>query len=139
MDGSDALNVHAQNHASAHSLAAARGLRVGDFVEGINGEPLAFMAPARRRVIAHSRSLHMEVHVVGRAAQYPMQGQGAVLHGRVSALYASYFQRDPRFDDSHFRAVTGLASHPADTAYLRRLIDFCVDEGFLPTASAMAT
>ena len=60
------------------------------------------------------------------------------LHGRVSALYASYFQRDPRFDDSHFRAVTGLASHPADSAYLRRLIDFCVSEGFLPTASVLA-
>jgi len=60
------------------------------------------------------------------------------LHGRVSALYASYFQRDPRFDDSNLRRVTGLASRPADAAYLERLIGYCVEEGFLPTASVMA-
>jgi len=60
------------------------------------------------------------------------------LHGRVSALYASYFQRDPRFDDMHFREVTGIASPPADEAYLRRLIDFCIAEGFLPTAATSA-
>ena len=60
------------------------------------------------------------------------------LHGRVSALYASYFQRDPRFDDSRFRALTGIESGPADEAYLRRLIDFCTEEGFLPAAGVLA-
>ncbi len=59
------------------------------------------------------------------------------LHGRVSALYASYFQRDPRFDDTHFREVTGIMSPPADQHYLRRLIEFCIAEGFLPTARAL--
>lgn len=60
------------------------------------------------------------------------------LNSRVSALYASYFQRDPRFDDSNFRALTGIASCPADRAYLGRLIDFCIAEGFLPAAPVMA-
>ncbi|WP_226661659.1 SDR family oxidoreductase [Alteriqipengyuania lutimaris] len=60
------------------------------------------------------------------------------LHGRVSALYASYFQRDPRFDDSRFRAVTGIESGPADEAYLHRLIAFCAAEGFLPAAEVLA-
>jgi len=53
------------------------------------------------------------------------------LHSRVSALYASYFQRDPRFDDRRFRALTGIEPGPADKAYLSRLIGFCVDQGFL--------
>lgn len=53
------------------------------------------------------------------------------LHRRVSALYASYFQRDPRFDDSRFRALTGIEAGPADQAYLSRLIAFCIAEGFL--------
>ena len=60
------------------------------------------------------------------------------LHGRVSALYASYFQRDPRFDDTRFRDITGIASPAADAHYLRRLIDFCIAEGFLPTAKELA-
>lgn len=53
------------------------------------------------------------------------------LHGRVSSLYASYFQRNPRFDDSRFRALTGIESPPADRAWLSRLIDFCIAERFL--------
>ncbi|MBB3033590.1 SDR family oxidoreductase [Alteriqipengyuania lutimaris] len=60
------------------------------------------------------------------------------LNSRVSALYASYFQRDPRFDDRNFRALTGMASRPADRAYLNRLIDFCIAEGFLPAAPVLA-
>ena len=60
------------------------------------------------------------------------------LNSRVSALYASYFQRDPRFDDRTFRHITGIQSPPADRAYLFRLIDFCIAEGFLPAAPVMA-
>lgn len=56
------------------------------------------------------------------------------LYGRVAGLYASYFQRDPRFDDSRFRAVTGLACPPTGFAYLQRLIDHCIEAGFLPPA-----
>ena len=60
------------------------------------------------------------------------------LHGRVSALYASYFQRSPQFDDRRFREITGLASGPADRTYLSRLIDFCIEEDFLPAAPVAA-
>lgn len=54
------------------------------------------------------------------------------LYARVAGLYSSYFQRDPRFDDCRFRAVTGLACPPTGFDYLRRLIDYCIAVGFLP-------
>ncbi len=53
------------------------------------------------------------------------------LYSRVAGLYSSYFQRDPRFDDTRFRAVTGLACPPTGAAYLKRLIDYCISVGFL--------
>lgn len=56
------------------------------------------------------------------------------LYARVAGLYSSYFQRDPRFDDRRFRAVTGLACPPTGFEYLRRLIDYCIAVGFLPGA-----
>ena len=56
------------------------------------------------------------------------------LYARMAGLYASYFQRDPRFDDARFRAVTGLACPPTGFDYLKRLIDYCVAVGFLSPA-----
>lgn len=53
------------------------------------------------------------------------------LYTRIAGLYASYFQRDPRFDDREFRALTGMQSRATDAAYLRLLIDYCIDHGFL--------
>lgn len=53
------------------------------------------------------------------------------LYARVAGLYSSYFQRDPRFDDRRFRAVTGLTCPETGPAYLRRLIDYCIAVGFL--------
>ena len=53
------------------------------------------------------------------------------LYARVAGLYSSYFQRNPRFDDSRFRAVTGLHCPPTGAAYLKRLIDYCISAGFL--------
>ncbi len=58
------------------------------------------------------------------------------LYGRIAGLYASYFQRNPRFDDSEFRALTGLQSRPTDADYLRTLIDYCIGAGFLSGAAA---
>lgn len=57
------------------------------------------------------------------------------LFGRVTGLYGSYFQRSPRFDDARFRALTGLACPPTDSAFVRRLIDHCIAAGFLPGAT----
>ncbi|GMM93428.1 SDR family oxidoreductase [Qipengyuania sp. MTN3-11] len=56
------------------------------------------------------------------------------LYRRTAGLYAAYFQRDPRFDDSTSRAITGCACPPTGPTYVRRLIDYCIREGFLPAA-----
>lgn len=53
------------------------------------------------------------------------------LFRRIAGLYASYFQRDPRFDDAAFRALTGHACPSLGEAYIRRLIDHCIAVGFL--------
>ena len=53
------------------------------------------------------------------------------LFRRVAGLYASYFQRDPHFDDTELRAVTGLACPETGPAYVGRLIDYCIAAGFL--------
>lgn len=53
------------------------------------------------------------------------------LFKRVAGLYASYFQRDPHFDDSAFRALTGMRCPETGEAYIRRLIDHCIAVGFL--------
>lgn len=50
---------------------------------------------------------------------------------RVAGLYASYFQRDPRFDDTQFRQVTGLTCPQTGEPYIGRLIDYCIATGFL--------
>lgn len=54
------------------------------------------------------------------------------LFRRIAGLYASYFQRDPRFDDTAFRSLTGRACPPTGEAYIRHLIDHCIAVGFLP-------
>lgn len=61
------------------------------------------------------------------------------LYARVAGLYSSYFQRDPRFDDRRFRAVTGLACPETGFAYLQRLIDYCVAVGFLKGGADQAS
>lgn len=56
------------------------------------------------------------------------------LFRRVAGLYASYFQRDPRFEDTSFAALTGLSCPPTGEAYVERLIDYCIAKGFLNRA-----
>ncbi len=53
------------------------------------------------------------------------------LYARIAGLYSSYFQRDPRFDDHRFQALTGLRCPTTGSTFLKRLIDYCVDRGFL--------
>lgn len=53
------------------------------------------------------------------------------LYKRVAGLYSAYFQRDPQFDDSAFRALTGTVCPPTGEPYIRRLIDHCIAVGFL--------
>lgn len=60
------------------------------------------------------------------------------LHGRIASLYASYFQRNPSFDDSGFRAFTGRTCPPTGPGFLCRLIDYCIGVGFLEPERSMA-
>ena len=53
------------------------------------------------------------------------------LYARIAGLYASYFQRNPRFDDSTFRALCGFGCPETGEAFIRRLIDYCIASGFL--------
>ncbi len=53
------------------------------------------------------------------------------LYKRVAGLYASYFQRDPLFDDREAQAATGLVCPETGPDYLKRLIDYCISVGFL--------
>ena len=53
------------------------------------------------------------------------------LYRRVAGLYAAYFQRDPQFDDTAFRALAGRGCPPTGDPYIRRLIDHCIEVGFL--------
>lgn len=53
------------------------------------------------------------------------------LHAAVAAMYASYFQRSPRFDDRAMRALSGRTCPPTDPAFLRRLIRYCIKARFL--------
>ena len=56
------------------------------------------------------------------------------LFKRVAGLYASYFQRDPHFDDAAFRAFAGEPCPETGEAFISRLIDYCIADGFLPEA-----
>ncbi|MXP14964.1 sugar nucleotide-binding protein [Altererythrobacter confluentis] len=53
------------------------------------------------------------------------------LFRRVAGLYASYFQRDPHFDDREAQGVAGRICPPTGPEYLYRLIQFCIEAGFL--------
>jgi len=60
------------------------------------------------------------------------------LYKRVAGLYASYFQRDPQFDDREAQAVTGFVCPETGPEYLKRLIDYCIAAGFLKGAEVPA-
>ena len=60
------------------------------------------------------------------------------LYKRVAGLYASYFQRNPQFDDRAAQEMTGLVCPPTGPEYLHQLIQYCVDVGFLAGAEIAA-
>lgn len=53
---------------------------------------------------------------------------------KMLATFGTYLQRDPRFDDANFRAITGLTCPPTGEAYLLRLISYAIEAGYLPAA-----
>ena len=90
--------------------------------------PVVMFAAAIRASPQFTAPLLVSPHDFDLAALPPLERR---LYSRVAGLYSSYFQRDPRFEDSRFRAVTGLACPPTGAAYLNRLIDYCISVGFL--------
>lgn len=56
------------------------------------------------------------------------------LYRRTASLYASYFERDPRFATANLAALSGRVCPPVDAAALERMIGFCIERGFLKAA-----
>lgn len=109
---------------AAYHLVSGGPVSVGDFAEAI-GSFQQFDAP----VLADAEGFDP-------SGLPPMERR---LFKRVAGLYAAYFQRDPRFDDAKLRAVTGLQSSPLDQAMLRKLIQYCIDVGFLKAPELQRT
>ena len=51
------------------------------------------------------------------------------LDRQVTSFYASYLQRDPRFQDANLRALSGRTCPRPDQAFLQRLIDYGIATG----------
>ncbi len=58
---------------------------------------------------------------------------------RVAGVYATYFQRNPRFVTAQLAALGGPACAPTDAAFLHRLMGWAVEAGFLPGEDAQRT
>ena len=103
------FHLCAQSPLPAAELAHAVS-RVSHFPDPVPVNPecldLAGLPPAERRVIA-----------------------------RMWETFGSYLSRDPRFDDSRFRALTGLCCPPTDSAWIDRLVAYAIDSGYLPPPS----
>ena len=54
------------------------------------------------------------------------------MHRAVAGAYGSYFQHDPRFADTQFRALTGMSPPPSGARWLAQLMDFAITKGLLP-------
>ena len=100
-------------------LVSGAPLPVGDFADCIATYP-QFAAP---ELVPPERFDPSELHARERR-----------LYRRAAGLYASYFQRDPRFEDANLRELTGAPCPPTGKPYIHRLIDYCIREGFLPVA-----
>ncbi|KLI64412.1 SDR family oxidoreductase [Aurantiacibacter marinus] len=55
-----------------------------------------------------------------------------MLAERMLGTFGAYFTRDPRFSDAELREVTGLSCPPTDSAWLDRLIQYGIAQGYLP-------
>lgn len=118
----------AENMAAAHSanyhLVSGQPVPVATFAAAIGSYP-QFRAP----ILTPPEEFDP-------AALPPFERR---LYARVAGLYSSYFQRDPRFDDARFQALTGLACPPTGLPYLKRLIDHCIAVGFLSGGDTRAS
>ncbi|WP_428390370.1 SDR family oxidoreductase [Lichenicoccus sp.] len=63
-----------------------------------------------------------------------LSGRERLLHEQVTAPYANYLQRDPRFCDRRFEALTGRRCPDTGDGFLRRIVEYCMTAGFLRSA-----
>lgn len=61
------------------------------------------------------------------------------LYQRGASLYAGYFTRAPRFDDTASRAACGLCPPPVDADWWDRLVSYAVSAGFVRPAGIQAS
>ncbi len=120
--------------ALAENLEAAHGGRY--HLTSSQPVPVATFAAAIGAYRQFSAPLLVPPERFDTAALPPLERR---LYARVAGLYSSYFQRDPRFDDSRFRALSGICCPPTGPDYLKRLIDFCVSAGFLSGGADQAS
>ncbi len=58
------------------------------------------------------------------------------LHDQVTLSFGSYLRRDPRFEAVNLAALSGRRCQPTDALFLRRLVDHCIQAGFLRRGGA---
>ena len=126
------INFVPIDHVGAGIVAIAESMRAADggryHIVSAQPVPVAMFAAAIGAFPQLSAPTLVPPEAFDIAALPPLERR---LYSRVAGLYSSYFQRDPRFDDSRFRSVTGLNCPPTGAAYLKRLIDYCISVGFL--------
>ena len=117
----------------AASLAATSGASSGGTFHLVSGQPLP-VADFTGAIGAYPQFHEPELVA---PENFDPAGLPAIerrLFKRIAGLYASYFQRDPHFDDSAFRKIGGEACPATGKPYIHRLIDYCIEAGFLPKA-----
>ena len=100
----------------AYHLVSSRPIPVGDFADGIAEFP-QFHRP---ELVEPERFDPSTLPALERR-----------LYKRVGGLYASYFQRNPQFDDRAAQEMSGLVCPPTDAEFLHQLIQHCINVGFL--------
>ncbi|QZH76027.1 MAG: SDR family oxidoreductase [Erythrobacter sp.] len=115
------------------ALAEAMDAAQGGYFHLVADRPL----PAAALAEGVARVAHFPAPRVVAPADYDLAAlrpAERMLAERMLATFGAYFTRSPRFDDSQFRALTGLACPSTDAAWLDRLIAYGIARGYLPNA-----
>lgn len=116
------------------TLAEAMETAAGGTFHLVSGAPVP-VTQFRDTIAAYPQFIApklIEPHIFDVDALSPLERR---LHARIAGLYASYFQRDPRFDDREFIAMAGSGCPPTGARFLHALIDSCIAVGFLRAGS----
>lgn len=60
----------------------------------------------------------------------------AAIYQTFAALYAPYLQRDPRYATDNLRSLSGRSCPPTGLGFLRRIVDYAADAGYLQRGAA---